>query len=261
MTQTQKPENIPATPGTLRLKGSVSEQMERFFDHRIRSAEAQDIIYREAEDAFRNRLDDASGIHGIWQGEFWGKWIISAVRVCRILPRCGAESVHPPQCAYADRNAGTIRLSRYLSRPDKRFRRRSGKDKTRSRLAVQLELEHLVPQIHPLGSAGSVAAAGRTGNSDGGGKTRTRPIRTLRENGIHLGATGTFAGIPSGSILKPVLILLPGNQRRGIPAVRRRNRRRLVPERRPVSEPDRQCPERETGARMVSRTQRMGKGL
>ena len=32
MTQTQKPENIPATPGTLRLKGSVSEQMERFFD-------------------------------------------------------------------------------------------------------------------------------------------------------------------------------------------------------------------------------------
>ncbi|UKI33144.1 MAG: hypothetical protein L6W00_06535 [Lentisphaeria bacterium] len=53
--------------------------MERFLNRRLRSEEARPA-YQEAEDAFRNKLDDASGVHGIWQGEFWGKWIIGAVR-------------------------------------------------------------------------------------------------------------------------------------------------------------------------------------
>ena len=68
---------------TIRLSGPVAEQMERFFEHRICSPEAWDLVYREAEDAFRNRIDDASGSYGIWQGEFWGKWMIGAVQFCR----------------------------------------------------------------------------------------------------------------------------------------------------------------------------------
>jgi hypothetical protein len=58
------------------IRGHVSELMERFFFERVNSPEARDVIFQEAEDAFKNQLDDASGVHGIWQGEFWGKWMI-----------------------------------------------------------------------------------------------------------------------------------------------------------------------------------------
>ncbi len=207
MTQTQKPENIPAAPGTLRLKGSVSEQMERFFDHRIRSAEARDIIYREAEDAFRNRLDDASGIHGIWQGEFWGKWIISAVRVCEYSRDAELK-------AFIRRGVHTLitmqEPSGYLGTyhdPMNVFAADPEKTKPvlgwpcnwnwniwcrKYTLWALLEAWRLLEEPEILTAAGKLAR---------------HLIRTLRENGIRLGATGTFAGIPSGSILKPVLIL------------------------------------------------------
>ena len=46
----------------VKLKGSVAEHMERFFHERIRSEEAHDVVYAEAEDAFRTKLDDASGV-------------------------------------------------------------------------------------------------------------------------------------------------------------------------------------------------------
>lgn len=207
MTQTQKPENIPAAPGTLRLKGSVSEQMERFFDHRIRSAEARDIVYREAEDAFRNRLDDASGIHGIWQGEFWGKWIISAVRVCEYSRDAELK-------AFIRRGVHTLiamqEPSGYLGTyrdPMNVFAADPEKTKPvlgwpcnwnwniwcrKYTLWALLEAWRLLEEPEILAAAEKLAR---------------HLIRTLRENGIRLGATGTFAGIPSGSILKPILIL------------------------------------------------------
>ncbi len=207
MTQTQKLENIPAAPGTLRLKGSVSEQMERFFDHRIRSAEARDIVYREAEDAFRNRLDDASGIHGIWQGEFWGKWIISAVRVCEYSRDAELK-------AFIRRGVHTLiamqEPSGYLGTyrdPMNVFAADPEKTKPvlgwpcnwnwniwcrKYTLWALLEAWRLLEEPEILAAAEKLAR---------------HLIRTLQENGIRLGATGTFAGIPSGSILKPILIL------------------------------------------------------
>ncbi len=72
----QKNSSFPL--GQLHLTGSVAEQMNQFARNRIESGDAWNVVYREAEDAFRNKLDDASGVHGIWQGEFWGMWMISA---------------------------------------------------------------------------------------------------------------------------------------------------------------------------------------
>ncbi|MBP3375533.1 MAG: hypothetical protein J6L83_02080 [Clostridia bacterium] len=46
---------------------------------RVTSDYAQSVAYKEAEDAFVNQLDDKTAA-GLWQGEFWGKWIISACR-------------------------------------------------------------------------------------------------------------------------------------------------------------------------------------
>ena len=76
---------IAATPlSNVRLYGYVAELMARFFDNRIFSDEAHEVIYRECEEAFVKQVDDTlQAPLGYWQGEFWGKWIISAARVAR----------------------------------------------------------------------------------------------------------------------------------------------------------------------------------
>jgi len=67
----------------VRINGKIGALMDTFFRERVLSDFAKNTIYKETEDAFRNQIDDESGIYGIWQGEYWGKWIISAVRVSR----------------------------------------------------------------------------------------------------------------------------------------------------------------------------------
>ena len=63
--------------------GALSKKIsDSFFEGRIFSDFAQSVVYQEAEDAFKNMLDDET-IVGIWQGEFWGKWVLSAVEVAK----------------------------------------------------------------------------------------------------------------------------------------------------------------------------------
>ena len=62
------------------LQGHVGETMDRILGARILSEEAAAGIYPEAIQAFRNRVDDRLKPQvGFWQGEFWGKWTLSAV--------------------------------------------------------------------------------------------------------------------------------------------------------------------------------------
>ena len=74
---------VPPDIGETVLHGEIGDIAERMFFRRINSPEARNTVYRETIDAFRNRLDDAQKVIGIWQGEYWGKWIISASRVAR----------------------------------------------------------------------------------------------------------------------------------------------------------------------------------
>ena len=67
----------PAELENIRMYGSIAAQMDEFFHERVLSDYAHEVIYRETEDAFRAKRDDET-IVGIWQGEFWGKWVISA---------------------------------------------------------------------------------------------------------------------------------------------------------------------------------------
>ena len=67
----------------VRINGKIGALMDTFFEQRVLSDFAKNVIYKETEDAFRNQIDDESGLYGIWQGEYWGKWIISAARVAR----------------------------------------------------------------------------------------------------------------------------------------------------------------------------------
>lgn len=61
------------TLGSTRIEGAVGAKMDNFFEQRIFSDFARDSIFREAEDAFKNKIDDiVKAPIGYWQGEFWG---------------------------------------------------------------------------------------------------------------------------------------------------------------------------------------------
>ena len=201
-----KPSSVAARK-RIRLAGTVAARLDAFARERITSGYARDVICKEAEDAFRNKLDDASGVHGIWQGEFWGKWIIGAIRYCEYSGDAGLKefirkSVHTL--------IGMQEPSGYLGTyrdPMNVF----PADPVRTQavlgwstdwnwniwcrkytLWALLEAYRLLKEPEVLSSADKLAS---------------HLIRSLHEHKIRLGATGTFAGIPSGSILKPMVLL------------------------------------------------------
>ena len=69
----------------VRLLGYPAEKMNAFFDARIRSRHAQRDVFGEARRAFELRDDDERGHGGIWRGEFWGKLMLGTARVADYL--------------------------------------------------------------------------------------------------------------------------------------------------------------------------------
>ena len=69
-------------PQNIKLSGIIGDRIDLFCRERALSEESWRTACRESVDAFINKVDDLSGLHGLWQGEFWGKWILSAIDVC-----------------------------------------------------------------------------------------------------------------------------------------------------------------------------------
>ena len=67
-------------PGSFRFGGYLGRRIDIIADARIRNDTNRERIYPEIEEALRARVDDrlVEGA-GKWQGEFWGKWILSAI--------------------------------------------------------------------------------------------------------------------------------------------------------------------------------------
>lgn len=63
--------------------GEIGKLFDRFIDKRMTSDFARNEILKEAENAFFERKDDENPPIGMWRGEFWGKLMISASRACR----------------------------------------------------------------------------------------------------------------------------------------------------------------------------------
>jgi DUF1680 family protein len=67
-----------------RLEGRVGGKLDAVLRARILSRHARTEILGEAVEAFRTRVDDRLRPgSGLWQGEFWGKWMLSAVAAQR----------------------------------------------------------------------------------------------------------------------------------------------------------------------------------
>ena len=72
-----------AAADSMTADGEIGRRFDIFAYERISSDFAIREILKEAEDCIRDKYDDEN-VQGLWRCEFWGKQIISAVRVCRM---------------------------------------------------------------------------------------------------------------------------------------------------------------------------------
>ena len=64
------------------LEGEIGARFDRFILERVSGKFALEEILREAEDFFKTQYDDIYTF-GYWRSEFWGKLMLSAVRCCQ----------------------------------------------------------------------------------------------------------------------------------------------------------------------------------
>ena len=201
----QRKDRVIKTPlNQVKMGGYINKLMMTFFNERIFSDYAEKVVYRECEDAFINRKDDSLEPNiGYWQGEFWGKWIISAARAVRYtgnertraFVHQGARNLLALQ--REDGYLGTYQNSADVMAP--------APEQTNGRpcwnwniwcrkytLWGMLEAYELTCDEDLLQCAVRMA---------------DHLMRELAKTGHHIAETGTFNGLPSCSILKPMLIL------------------------------------------------------
>jgi DUF1680 family protein len=70
--------------GDWRFHGFLADRIDAWAGARVIPDDAWQKIYPETEEAFRQREDDTSHPgRGEWRGEFWGKYILSVIAACR----------------------------------------------------------------------------------------------------------------------------------------------------------------------------------
>ena len=196
----------PPLLSNLSLKGPIADQMDIFLHERVLSDFAKNVIYQETEDKFRLREDDEHVV-GMWRGEFWGKWVISACRVAqykhdeelkKFLLQAALRLI-----ATADENGyiGTYKNPLNVFSPDPEAARAAVGWPSKWNWNIWCRKYTLwgLMEVYELTGDERVL--------QGAVRTTDQMISMLKENGIRLGATGTFSGLPSGSILKPMLLL------------------------------------------------------
>ena len=197
---------IPAKLCDIEL-GSMSRVLsDRFFEERIFSDFAKEVIYKEAEDAFANQIDD-EGYIGVWQGEFWGKWVIGAAEVCKytqskelleFLRRgCYKLLTYAREDGYLNTYKNSLNVFR-VDRDEAKLRCNMRVDWNWNIWCRKYTLWGLL-SVYEITEDQKILAGARA--------LADQLIDELAANGIELSDTGTFVGMPSCSILKPMLML------------------------------------------------------
>lgn len=197
----------PFQSENIALNGPIGKLTDDLIYHRVNSPEARDIVYRETIEAFRNKLDDTKKVIGIWQGEYWGKWVISAVRAARYQKNAELKSFvrsaayelislrDPDGCISTYRNPAMFNAA-----PEVEVEKAIGTPSDwcwniwcrKYTLWGLLEAWELTQDRHILEAAE---------------KLTDQLLDTLEKDGTDIHDTGTFKGLASCSILKPVIIL------------------------------------------------------
>lgn len=197
---------LPAALCDVRLGGMSKTISDRFFEERIFSDFAKSVVYKEAEDAFENQIDDAEFV-GVWQGEFWGKWVISAAEVYKYTKDEELLTFLRNAChklltfAREDGYLNTYKNSLNVFRVDPR------EAKLKCNKSVDWNWNIWCRKYTLWGLLSVYELTGDDQILAGASRMADQLIDELAANGIELCDTGTFVGMPSCSILKPMLML------------------------------------------------------
>ena len=201
--------------GDARLDGWAGAKIGRFLDHRVRSAFARDVIFGEARGAFEHPDDDLffhpkgqPAPWGMWKGEFWGKLLISA---CRVSEYAHDENLKRFLHEEALRLVALQRPDGYLGtyvNPD--YVRPLGYDASSYTNTTKKAPWCWNLWCRKYTMWGLIANWRLTGDGkvlDAAARMMDYEIAQLKRLGTRPCETGTFVGMPSSSVLKPLLLL------------------------------------------------------
>lgn len=198
---------LPLPTGDVRLEGPIGDLADRLFEQRLCSSYARGTVYRETIDAFRDKLDDADRVVGMWRGEFWGKWVISAARAAR-YGRNAELAKFVRDAAYeliSLRDAdGCITTYR-----DRDFFSAAPPEEVVKVLGKKCDFNwNIWCRKYTLwGLLEAYELCGERPILDAAAVLASQLIDSLRRKNLDIHRTGTFLGMASCSILKPMLIL------------------------------------------------------
>ena len=195
------------TPLFAKLGGFTAELYAKVIDKRMTSEFADEVVLKEAEEPFFTRNDDDHAPVGFWRGEFFGKWLIGAARALKYEDNPRLREVI---CASLKRILATADGNGYIG-SYKNPKLIYPCDKAESKRAVGFECDFcwniwcqkytlwgLIEAYEALGDENLLTAAK---------KLADQIVDTVHEGGKNPTETGTFFGVASGSIMKPMLIL------------------------------------------------------
>ena len=192
----------PVCAADVRLAGHVAAKMNALVHERFMSETARTVIYDEAENAFRTHYDDqhSKGL-GWWQGEYWGKTMLSAAQVYSHTRDEGLkafilEKTHAFLAAHQhpDGYLGTYK--------DKRFVRVTNLPEKHCWCWNVWGRKYTMWALYDI-----YRQTGDRRSLDAAVKSMDQLLAMLKETGFRISGTGSFYGLPSSSILKPLLLL------------------------------------------------------
>ena len=197
------------------IGGWAGEKIERFLDHRVRGDFACNVIFPEARGAFERPDDDTffkpggqPRPWGMWKGEFWGKLMISA---CRTVEYAHDENLRRFLQEEALRLIALQRPDGYLGTyTDPDYVRPIGYDASSYANTTKKApwCWNLWCRKYTLwGLISNWRLTGDRRVLDAAAKMMDHEIAQLKRLGCRPCETGTFVGMPSSSVLKPLLLL------------------------------------------------------
>ena len=189
------------------LSGFAGELYQKMIEQRMTSDFAVEEILAEAEAPFFTKNDDEKAPVGFWRGEFWGKWIISAVRACKYEHN---EKLWQIIRASVDKIMSTADGNGYIGTyKDPTLVLPASKELAQQLIGIRCDfcwnvwcqkytLWGLIEAYELFGDEGILTAAKRLAD---------QLIDVVAAHGVNPCETGTFFGVASGSIMKPILLL------------------------------------------------------
>ena len=191
----------------VRLQGFPSEKMNDLFRERVSSKFAQMNVFGEARRAFEERDDDERGHGGLWRGEFWGKLMLSAARVADYLNDPAVTQFIVDECHRMidlqdpDGYLGSYKDKELVSITDPEATKKTyGWYPVWNIWNRKYAMWGMLMAYKATGDRAILASVERQMN---------QLVDMLRRRGLKLHDTGTLTmhGLPSMSILKPLVML------------------------------------------------------